>query len=511
MSVSKPAESKLIFTGKKGIEFLILGFFILAAIGLRLVDFTDLPLDSSSEQQLRSMIVARGLYYEMQGEGAAQNHQAEIDMGKAVAGAEPPIFEGLTALTYLVIGRQNILAGRAWSIIFWVMGGIPLFLLARKWLPAEGAFTALAFYLFVPSGAFLSRNFMPDPMAVSCLLWALYFQTQWTQTSRLRDALLAGVFGGITLLLRPAFIFFIVLPCAGLLLHRVTKKGQTWVCAAISLLPAVFYYGVRLAGGSAFSTLPEISLLPRLALDVNWYLDWLQMIKKAAGYFPLIIGLLSFFLLTSRQNRLFYGELWLAYVIFGFISAYPIHTQDHSQLPLLPILALGMGIALTAIIDRLTEPEVKRRSRVLIPILFIASIGLCAQNIVEKLNSYDYRQQAAFWRQLGESIGTEAEVVAVTPDKGYELSYWGGVVAELWPTTPDLMDAKELGQSEPDFDQRFNELTAGKDLFVVTLTDELNLQPELRERLYADYPVQNGEGYLIFDLAHPLAEEKSNG
>lgn len=494
-----------IFNLKKGIVPFLLVLFLLAGIGIRLVDFTDLPLDSSSEQQLRTMIRARGIYFDTEEQTMRAAHQSEIHVGEGVEDIGLPVFEGLTAFTYRLIGGENILAGRVWSILFWVIGGIPFFLLARKLISVEGAFVALAFYLFVPSGVFQSRNFMPDPLAVMCLIWTLLFQFQWTHTGRWKHALLAVVFGCVVLLVKPGWIFFVLLPFAGLLLNKPVGGKNAWWIVAATLLPAALYFGLKLAAGGVDASRTDLAVLPRLYLDVDWYLDWLQMIKKAAGYFSLIIGLLALFLLPMKKDRALFGGLWLAYLLYGFFCAHAIRAQDHSQLPLLPILALGMGIAAAALFERLEETGMVKLTRVVASVLFVASLGLCLQSVIEKLNSYDYRQQGAYWRQVGEAVGMDSSVVALTQDNGYDLIYWGGVSADLWPTTPDLAFEKERGISTPDFGQRFDDLTSGKDYFLVTLPDELNLQPALNERLAA-YPVQQAEGYLIYDLAHPLAE-----
>ena len=46
------------------------------------------------------------------------------------------------------------------------------------------------------------------------------------------------------------------------------------------------------------------------------------------------------------------------------------------------------------------------------------------------------------------------------------------------------------------------------DYFLVTLMGELDGQPYLKNRLYDGYPVEAGDGYLLFDLRHPLGKLK---
>jgi hypothetical protein len=47
--------------------------------------------------------------------------------------------------------------------------------------------------------------------------------------------------------------------------------------------------------------------------------------------------------------------------------------------------------------------------------------------------------------------------------------------------------------------------------FLVTDFEEFNRQPQLKERLFTFYPVYaEGDGYLIFDLKHPIQQD-ANG
>jgi hypothetical protein len=41
-------------------------------------------------------------------------------------------------------------------------------------------------------------------------------------------------------------------------------------------------------------------------------------------------------------------------------------------------------------------------------------------------------------------------------------------------------------------------------VFLVTLPDEFEKQSDLKQYLLSTYPVQQGEGYYVFDLTYPL-------
>lgn len=69
------------------------------------------------------------------------------------------------------------------------------------------------------------------------------------------------------------------------------------------------------------------------------------------------------------------------------------------------------------------------------------------------------------------------------------------------------MNVKELlGSTDPAFLELFNLKTEGRDYFLVTLVNDLNSQTTLHDYLFANYPYEEGDGYYIFDLKHPLTE-----
>ncbi len=116
------------------------------------------------------------------------------------------------------------------------------------------------------------------------------------------------------------------------------------------------------------------------------------------------------------------------------------------------------------------------------------------------LKRQDYRQEAVFWEKLGERLGRDRAVVGLTQDYGFRLSYWGWVDTTNWMTSGDF-SYRELAGQEFDMRALFDEVTAGKDLFVVTLLGELDHQPELKKILDENYRLIESSGdVLIYDL-----------
>ncbi len=496
----------------KTVVMILLVLFLLAGVGVRLIDLTDLPLDFAATRQLHSLIMARGYYYQMdtpQTE-ALPNYirRFGINTGKAEPVIEPPIVEKLAALTYSVIGKEDILVPRLYSILFWVIGGIPLFLLARKFIPVTGAFAALALYLFNPVGAIASRSFQPDPLMVMCILWALYFQVRWAYNTSLKNAIFAGVFTGLAFFVKAPAVFFVGFTMVGLVLgngiKRSLKDWHVYLMAALSLLPAILFNVISATVGGNAGAIFGARWFPNLFTDPKWYLSWLLLGRTVAGTFPLVLALLGAFFIREKKARVFYACMWVGYLLYGFMFAYHIYTHNYYHLPLIPIVALGFGFTFSALFEKLEESARTWLPRVLVILVLLFGLALSVQRIRGELVGSDYRPEAAYWKGISETIGDKSSVIALTHDYGYRLVYWGFLSPQIWPTSGDLTVKELIGSTDPEFEELFKLRTKGMDYFLVTLLSDFKSQKKLSEYLYATYPYTQGDGYLLFDLAHPI-------
>ena len=156
----------------------VLALFALG-LALRLYDLTDEPLDFHPTRQLRSAIIARGMYYDLlPGADPALRDQA-VTFWRSATEYEPPIFERVVAAAYLLAGGERVWIARLLSSLFWIAGGVALYALARRMVSGEAgpALVALGYYLLLPLGVQASRSFQPDPGMVMWLLlfaYALY-------------------------------------------------------------------------------------------------------------------------------------------------------------------------------------------------------------------------------------------------------------------------------------------------------------------------------------------------
>jgi hypothetical protein len=173
-----------------------------------------------------------------------------------------------------------------------------------------------------------------------------------------------------------------------------------------------------------------------------------------------------------------------------------------------------VAISLAAIFSFLIEKIVKqppfwRGFACVIVILAVALSAWLARNgIVSENNG----SEVVGWTQMGTLMPKDGRIIALTHDYGYRIEYYGWINVDTWPYAVDfnmltLRNDNDASGSPTTstFDQYFEKMIAGHKYFLVTLFNELDAQPLLKEKLYNTYPVsQQGDGFIIFDLDHPL-------
>jgi 4-amino-4-deoxy-L-arabinose transferase-like glycosyltransferase len=475
-------------------------------LGIRLTDLTDLPLDFHPTRQLFSAIKARGIYYQASPELDIPEWKKDIALRayRTDATLEPPILDTLVAATYRVYGERLWIA-RIYSSMFWMIGGIFLYLLAREVLRLDEALLALTVYLLLPYGVFASRSFQPDPLMVMFMLIGLWAVMRWARQPAWTWAVLAGLTGGLAIFVKLTAVFFIAGGFIGAVLGRYSLKEalrlpQVWGMALLTILPGAAYvtYGVLIAGylGAEFGG----RFFPQLLVDPFFYLRWEGKVALILGHLGLALSVLGLFFLRMRQHRVFVIALWIGYAVFGVIFNYHIASHDYYSLPLIPIAALSLGALGGVTLRRLAEQasgSVLMRIFIRVMLSFIAVMTFWQTRL--ELVSVDNRPRATFWESVGEALGHQPSVIAVTQDYGYPLVYWGWQRVSLWPEKLSAV----FGTENDELPRRFERLTADKAYFLVTDFDELERHPGLEDLLHENFLIHaKGDGFIIFDLTH---------
>lgn len=486
-----------------------------AAAAIRLYDLTDLPLDFHPTRQLVSFSKARGLYYQTKPAGVSVwQRETAIRFAKLKADVEPVVFERLVAFTYRFTGEQLWVA-RVYSSLFWLVGGIFLFLLARENVSFEGALVSTAYYLLFPYAIIGSRSFQPDPLMVMLILSFWWMFSRWLRSPSWIYALLAGLLGGLAIYIKFSAAFFVIGGALGLALSRfrlrdLLQNAQVWMMALLGALPATMYliYGISGRGdlASQFSGRFVLALL----FNPFNYLQWEVKMSMAAGGFFVMLGLLGLLLIKDGRTRMFLFGLWGAYLLFGLFFNYHIATHDYYHLPLIPIVGLSLAPLGDWFFARLREVTVQPWTRSAVYLILIFGLFSMIWDVRNQMKVVDYRPQAKMWAEIGEHFHHSTRVIALTQDYGSRLEYWGWRRFSTWPYSGDTAYAN-IRRGVFTFDDLFERYSSKMSYFLVTDFEEFNRQPQLKERLFSFYPVYaEGEGYLIFDLKNPIQQD-ANG
>ncbi|MEJ5200834.1 MAG: glycosyltransferase family 39 protein [Anaerolineales bacterium] len=495
------------FAEKKWQLFLVLALLFAAGLAVRLYDLTDLPLDFHPTRQLHSALMARGMYYQSAPQPIPDwQREMAVKQWKLEAIIEPPFMEWLTAQTYRLIGSADLWVARLYSILFWMTGGIGLFLLARRMAGADGAVFGLAYYLILPFAVIASRSFQPDPLMTTLIVFSFWAALHWQDKPGWRRAVLAGGLSALAILCKAVAAFFVGGAWLGLILldiglRNALRNRWLWLISVLAALPYGIYhfYGIYVSG----FLVPQLSgrFFPKLWFSPAFYLGWTTKIESTVGLGWVLMAILGSFVICGRSSRALVLGGWLGYTVYSVVLPHHTMTHDYYQLPLVVLVALGISGTFSGIARHLKGP--RPLLLVIVHFVLVTGVALKGYQAYSTLKKVDYRGEVAFWQMLGDKVGHDTRVTALTPDYGTRLAYWGWVIPNNWPSLADL---KYQGLDQiSDFASFLNSQTEGRDYFLITMLDELERQPQLKELLTAWYPVADqGPGYIIFNTRNPL-------
>ncbi len=488
-------------------------FILLLALGglLRLLDLTDPPLDFQPSRQLRNSLVAREIYYNALPSASEEQRGLAASFANAVGKYEPPIIESIVAYSYFLTGGENIAVARVWLTFFWLAAGLALIDLMRRVVSPWAALIAMAYYFVLPFSVQSSRSFQPDPLMASAFVIGIYFLYRWSEDnspllsgeglgvrSTWKWAILAAVFLGFATLVKVVIAFMVAAATTALVLFTLGKGfwklKQVWAMAGLMVMPALIHYVFLNQGRSTEYFFAWTVALVDLITNTDFYTKWLAFLGSLFGLTILFLGIAGALIAPSRMRWLLVG-LWIGYLLYGLTLPFQMYTHSYYHIQLIPVIALGLAVALNPLTEYVST--ISGVGRAGFVALVIAVIGYQAYAARSVLAAEDFHHEPAFWNQVGEAFPADAKVIALTQDYGYRLMMYGWRKVDLWPLATELS-----AERNPDKDTaaQFDELTEGKDYFLVTAFGQLDKQPGLKNILDT-YPIAvQGDGYLLYDL-----------
>jgi Dolichyl-phosphate-mannose-protein mannosyltransferase len=183
------------------LRLLILGIMLVAAFCLRLYGIDQPPMEFHTVRQYHGALLARGLYeWWLTGDLRTLPPDGII---------EPPILELLASFFYLIVGGELLWIPRLLSALFWMVGGVFVYLIAKKIASPNAALFSVFFYLFVPYSILPSRAFMLDPLMVMSFVIAIFTIVRYHEQPQSRRRLIvAAAASSLAVFVKPGICFF---------------------------------------------------------------------------------------------------------------------------------------------------------------------------------------------------------------------------------------------------------------------------------------------------------------
>ena len=498
--------------GISAVEFFLTLFIFVLGFAVRIYDLTDPPLDFHASRQLRSAIIARSFFYESETSKIPESETVE----KAVELAslevyEPPIMERIMSWMDMVLGQEYFWVGRIFSAFFWTLGGFFIYLMGRKIASRFAVICSLLLYFFLPFSVTASRSIQPDPWMCSWIVITAYALYCWMEKPTLLRFLFAIFAGGFTILIKVFAAFFVGFMLLGCLIAVLQQKnGSRTLIQGISmgvlmLIPSLLYYLVLNPSRSGdFFSFWVISL-SSLIFTTKFYASWIALIKGLTGLILPLLAVWGVFLAEKKTFGLLLGW-WMGYLMYGLVVPYQISTHEYYSLILVPLITISLIPLLDILFRKMETLHFLRRIGIYSVILLSAGYG--AYVSCGSLRAASYILEPASWRKVAEAIPEESSFIALTSDYGLRLIYYGWRAPDAsWPDSKDTALFDLAGRDRSDFSTYFKALTEDKDFFLVTVANELDAQPELKNRLSALPVFFEGNGFTIYDLRKSSADD----
>jgi 4-amino-4-deoxy-L-arabinose transferase-like glycosyltransferase len=502
----------------------VLGILFVAAFCLRVYIITQLPIAFDQLREYHGALLARGFY-----EWWLSGHFNTIPPDGII---EPPILEILSSLAYLILGGEHLWIPQLLSALFWMVGGVFLYLVAKRIVSPNAAVFCVFFYLFLPYGVLASRAFMPDPLMIMLLLMSIYTIVSYYERPTGRRLLAATVASALVIFVKPGicvFQVFGVFVSLGVYrqgVRRLLVNPRSLIFAALSVLPTGLYYvyGTFLAGFLRGEASQKV--VPRLLLEAPFWEGWFGNVRYVVGLAAIVGTLLGLLLLRKGLPRALMIGLWGGYILFGLTFDSHVATHDYYSLQLIPVVALSLGpladLVLKYLHQTVRDPGPlgwRGYGRVTVLALstavLVLSVAGSRQAFAHLTGSMRAQQERAAsyiatFQKIGEVVNHSRRTLVLFggspsggPNYGFALMYYGHFSGETWPYPThkwESQQGKRAVTTEELFSRRYRKHTS--EYFIISRgwwnQEELM---GLRTFLSENFPmVAQGDNYVVFDL-----------
>lgn len=518
-------------------RWVIIAAIFAAAFAVRLYRIDQPLLDFHPTRQYRTAILARVYYYQGVESIGQWKKQLHVAYKNRIPLLEPPVGELVAASLYRIAGAEYLWLPRIASCAYWLVGGIFLYLIACRLISPNAAFFSILFYLFWPYNIFIGKSIQPEAMMVMLYLCSVFLMLRYYDHPTVTRLIPAAVAAGCAILIKPYIIFPIYAAFISLGIFKQGVAGfvmspKSMLFVIVSLLPGGVYYGHSFLASEYLGRRSGVQFAPSLLLTGRFWKGWLTMIGRTTGILGLIAAIIGTFSCRKGLARVLLAGLWAGYIVFGLIFNNAIHTHDYYQVPLIPIVALGLGpigVALTNRVRRLSAAWCYSLGGVGILLLLLlggmalkirpdqffnmdprlkAKLDIACNfigvdpHVVKRINA-DFTSETATAEQIGEIVNHSTKTMLLANGNARALMYHGQFSSTGWPSKYTLRANRLRGRRQTTALERFNSKYArhSPQYFIVADLEEFARQRDLKELLTDRFAViAESNTYLIFDL-----------
>jgi 4-amino-4-deoxy-L-arabinose transferase-like glycosyltransferase len=502
----------------------IAGVLVTFAFILRLDGITG-PLLGFTEtvtiRQYHSALLARSYYVESQRFAPPWQRRVAAANRREEKPIEPPLMEAAAFELYRVAGGERLWIPRVLSSLFWMLGAIALYRLARRLVSPGASLVSMAAYLFLPFVVHASRSFQPDPLMIALLITALLGIVRYYERPTGGRLLAAALLTGAAGVVKPPVALFFLLPMflalavVGDGLSSALRDRRAWLFAALSVLPSVAYYAYATIFATYLTGHVSDKVQPKLLARASFWHDWaneiVQLLRLHHGSFEtssavvvLLAGVVGSALARPGMPRALLLGLWAGYLMFGLVFTAHISTHSYYSLPLVPAVALGIGV----LAERVLRAVGKLPGIVRVCLAAAAAAALLGGMAAGHQGLADpaLRRQAGEYRRIGAIVKHSPSAVVLGDDLGEAVDYEGWIGGRYWPLqrTESLGGVTAAERFRHRTGSRYYPNVAGMQppaqYFIVTDLAELHGQADLERYIRRYRVVASSATYVIYDL-----------
>lgn len=523
----------------------IIIILFLAAFGIRCYRITEPEFYNHPVKQYNSYDIAR-TFYRL---GNIQVTDWQQDLAEAKYKTlnlkEPPLFEYIVAKTYNLANGEYLWIAKLFSISFWLIGGVLLYLLLIHFVTPASAILALTYYLFLPFGFFTSRSFQVESLMTMFFIASLLAIYRYFEKPSSKQLILSAFISAVAILIK--FIPLFPISIAFLFLSFSKSNGnkklfikESFIFFAITVLPALAYYSYMYFNTGSLHSAAISILRPHLLISSFFWKGWLHMFGSTIGLVAALCSVAGMITLKAKIPKTLLAGLWIGYFIYGPIFSYTTATHDYYQILLVPIASLSIA----PVCQHIVKAFCKLSLKVQLSLVFLAIITPLPllnyvknvkhnqffnmnNNLKNKLEiacdivgvnphklkriNHDYNNEVEMLHHIGKVVNHSTNTIILDENYGRPVMYFSEIIGSSWPNTGQLNYFKNIAKTEtaPVHIQFHNIMKRfSPEYFIITDIKSFELQPELKLLLETQFePITRQDNFIIYDLRKPLVNQ----